>query len=77
MAGVLGEEHGLLRGGKAAAHHEHIFAGEKLPVARGAVGHAPALEGRLPGKAHFSGVGPGGPTGPRSRTAPPGWCGRF
>ena len=77
MTGVLGEEHGLLRGGKAAAHHEHIFAGEKLPVARGAVGHAPALEGRLPGKAHFSGVGPGGPQDPEAGQRPPGGADGF
>ncbi len=65
MAGILGEKHALLRRGQAAAHHKDILPGKKLPVARGAVGHAPALEGRLPGKAHFSGVGPGGPRTPK------------
>ena len=60
MAGVLGEEHALLGGRKAAAHHKDVLAGEELAVAGGAVGHAPAPELLLPLEAHHAGMGAGG-----------------
>ena len=43
VLGVLGEEYGLLRRGKAAAHHEHFLAGEELAIAGRAVRDAVAL----------------------------------
>ena len=60
MAGVLGEEHALLRRGKAAAHHKDVLAGEELAVAGGAVGHAPAAKLLLPLETHHAGMSPGG-----------------
>ena len=60
MPGVLGEKHALLRCGKAAAHHKDILSGEKLSVAGGAVGHAPAPELLLTPESHHAGMGAGG-----------------
>ena len=60
LAGVLGQEHALLRRSKAAAHHKDIFPGEELSVAGGAVGHAPPTELLLPLEAHHAGMGAGG-----------------
>ena len=60
MPGILGEKHALLRCGKAAAHHKDILSGEKLSVAGGAVGHAPAPELLLTPESHHAGLSAGG-----------------
>ena len=41
-ARIASQEHGFLGRGESAAHHEHVFAGEELAVACGAVGHTTA-----------------------------------
>ena len=60
MSCVLGEEHGLLCCGKAAADDEHILAGEELAVAGGAVGYAAAAEIFFSGESHHAGMCAGG-----------------
>ena len=59
MAGIFSKEYTFFRCGKAAAHHKDILAREKLAVAGGAVGHAPASVLFLPLETNHAGMGAG------------------
>ena len=56
MPGKFGEEDAFFRRCVAAAHNKYVLAGEKLAVAGGAVGDAPALVFFFTLKTHLSGM---------------------
>ena len=73
LLGDAAQDQGVGGGGVAAPHHDHRFAFVPHAVAGGAVGHAPAGEGGLIGKAQRSGIGPPWPAPRFWREMSPRW----
>ena len=60
VAGILGEEDGLLSGGKTSANDKDLLTGKELTVAGGTVGHAMTLEFGLALESNHAGTSSGG-----------------